>query len=114
MSSFALGRELTTVADGCDAPDLTERQPPTISWPAGSWSESSALTFGGVPRFVLPEQLPPDVLSVAGRSMVPYAPGWFSVNNVVPVPLAYAWVVTAYGATCPLIWVSASTFAVAV
>jgi hypothetical protein len=31
--------------------------------------------FDGVPLLTLPPQLPPDVLSVVGRSIVPYAPG---------------------------------------
>jgi hypothetical protein len=42
----------------------------------------------GVPLFVLPVQLPPLVLSEAGRSIVPYAPGVFSWKSLVPVPLA--------------------------
>src|SRR5204862_7479389 len=75
MSSLVLGRVLTTVAAGCEAPDFTDRQPPSRSWPEGSWSDSSSLMLPGVPLFVGPLQLPPLVLSAVGRSMVPKAPG---------------------------------------
>ena len=60
-----------TLAEGCEAPDLTERQPSTMSGFAGSWSLSSFLTLVGVPRLVLPLQLPPVLLPGAGRSIVP-------------------------------------------
>ena len=79
---------MITLADGCDAPDFTDRHPPSVSTPAGSWSDSSLLMSVGVPRLVVPEQLPPVVLVVVGRSMVPYAAGEFSWNSVVPVPFA--------------------------
>src|SRR6185437_8449189 len=62
---------LMTLPDGCAAPDLTDRQPPTTSGFAGNWSLSSLLMFVGVPRLVLPLQLPPVLLPEAGRSIVP-------------------------------------------
>jgi hypothetical protein len=46
--------------------------------------------------------------------MVPYAPGWLSLKRVVPVPLAYALTVTAYGETCPWTAARASILATAV
>ncbi len=68
---FPLGSPLTTVADGCDAPDFTDRQPPMTRGFVGSVPLSSLLMLGGVPRFVFPLQLPPVRLPEAGRSMVP-------------------------------------------
>src|SRR5690349_11969480 len=52
----------TMLPDGCEAPDFTERQPPTTSVPVGSWSDSSSLMIDGVPLFVSPAQLPPVML----------------------------------------------------
>src|SRR6478736_3828803 len=69
MVLLPLGIVLMTLADGCEAPDLTERQPPTTSGLAGSWSLSSLLILVGVPRLVLPLQLPPVLLPEAGRSI---------------------------------------------
>ena len=111
---FPGGIWFTMFPDGCDAPDLTDRQPPITSWPAGSWSDSSGLMFEGVPLLVFPEQLPPVRLSVVGRSIVPYAPGWLSLKSVVPDPLAYTSSLTAYGETWPLTAASASSLATAV
>ena len=45
---------------------------------------------------------------------MPYAPGWLSLKSVVPVPLAYASTVTAYGETWPLTAARASILATAV
>src|SRR5436190_16099802 len=114
MLPFPGGMLLTMLADGWEAPDFTERHPPTTSVPAGRLSPSSGPMFDGVPLLVFPEQLPPLVLSGVGRSIVPYAPGWLSLKSVVPAPLAYVASVTAYGDTCPLTAPSASIRATAV
>src|SRR6185503_17740129 len=84
IRSLPGGIWLITFAEGWEAPDLTDRQPPTTSGPEGSWSLSSSLTLVGVPMLVLPLQLPPVVFPDAGRSTVPYAPGWAWSNSAVP------------------------------
>src|SRR5213592_2850121 len=68
---FPGGMVFTMLADGWEAPDFTDRQPPITSCPAGRLSASSGPMLDGVPLFVFPEQLPPVVLSVVGRSIVP-------------------------------------------
>src|SRR4051794_33010126 len=78
---------LITVAEGWEARDLTDRQPPTTSGLEGSWSLSSSLTLGGGPALVPPLRLPPGLFPDAGRPTVPQAPGCAWSKSVVPTPL---------------------------